>query len=59
MAITKEQLIERRDGLQADLAGVEQEIAALDAQLQEKKAYGTQLIGAIQVLNQIIADMEA
>jgi hypothetical protein len=58
MAITKEQLIERRDGLQVDLATVEQEIASLDTQLQEKKAYGTQLIGAIQVLNQMISEME-
>lgn len=58
MSITKEQLIEQRDGLQNDLAVVEQEISTLDTQLQEKRAYGTQLLGAIQVLEQMIADME-
>lgn len=58
MAITKEQLVERVEGLRVDLTNIEQEISSLDTQLQEKKAYGTQLIGAIQVLQQIISDME-
>ncbi len=57
MSFTKEQLVERVEGLRVDLANVEQEITALDAQLQEKRAYGTQLIGAIQVLEQMISEM--
>ena len=57
MAFTIEQLQERVDGLKADLVVVEQEIVALDTQLNEKKTYGTQLIGAIQALEQLISEM--